>query len=288
MEDKINLFDYSINRMGRQMEISARRTQSITVESLPVKPGFKRMVVVSYDLPQPATTTLIVTDETAEIVTTWWAGHGERVCAPSTEKARTNPTYSLFADIASSFMSGEKVNTMHREFGIWSDNLDAIIDARIQALLPAVAHIDGAKLEGLADLLERKHTFTQAGSKLTIVNDGQVRNPEVQCLMSESIRRAHSRYHTGGLVSADAGLPPVFNKGHEPNKPDIAPNTMREFLVDFIAHSDATREALQERRHKAEESDKLLQMNSEPRWSKEIYDHSEMVIAAHRLLKVIP
>lgn len=153
--------------------------------------------------------------------------------------------YSMFADIVGSLFGADKANTMHREFAIWSDNLDKIIDTRVAESAPR-SYADWMKGEIEAGRVKSGKTFT-------LVDDGQVR------------KQIHAKA-----------------------KPDIAPNTMREFLVDFISHSDMVREALQERRHKADESDKLLQMTTAATWNHEIYTHSEMVIAAHRLLKVIP
>lgn len=202
--------------------------------------------------------------------------------------------YSLFADIVGALFGADKANTMHREFAIWSDNLDKIIDTRVAESAPR-SYSDWMKGEIEAGRVKSGKTFT-------LVDDGQVRNPEVQ----RSIANSLTKFHTGGPVPDAPPAPPtrfirddaapefpsmidrVRKQLHAQAKPDIAPNTMREFLVDFISHSDMVREALQERRHKADESDKLLKMTTAVKWNHEIYTHSEMVIAAHRLLKVIP
>lgn len=198
------------------------------------------------------------------------------------ETATRGATYSLFADIVGALFGADKANTMHREFAIWSDNLDKIIETSIKA--------------------------AKAPDRVIVVDDGQVRNPEVEKMMAHGLTMfpRNIRFASGGLVPAAPPAPPtryvrddaapefpsvidrMRKQLHAQSKPDIAPNTMREFLVDFISHSEMVREALQERRHKADESDKLLQTTTAATWNHEIYTHSEMVIAAHRLLKVIP
>lgn len=177
-------------------------------------------------------------------------------------------TYSLFADIVGALFGADKANTMHREFAIWSDNLDKIIDTRVKA-----------------------HATPD---RVIVVDDGQVRNPEVEKMVAQSIAN-NTRlacFHTGGLVNPGEDVPCVV-KGQA--KPDIAPNTMREFLVDFISHSTRVREALELRLEKGKRDDATALVESveqigaeEGIWNHEIYTHSEMVIAAHRLLKVIP
>lgn len=195
------------------------------------------------------------------------------------ETATRGAAYSLFADIVGALFGADKANTMHREFAIWSDNLDKIIETSIKV--------------------------SKSPDRMIVVDDGQQRNPEVQKMMAHGLTvfPRNIRFVSDRLVPDAPPAPPTryVRDDKEPEfpsvidrirkaqaKPDIAPNTMREFLVDFISHSEMVREALQERRHKADESDKLLQTTTAATWNHEIYTHSEMVIAAHRLLKVIP
>lgn len=226
------------------------------------------------------------------------------------DNARINPNYSLFADIVGSLFGADKTNTMHREFAIWSDNLDKIIDTRVSEVMKTQGQVavqnyeTWVKGEIAAGRLQGKMP-----DRVVVVDDGQVRDPAVQSSIAHGLTMfpRNIRFASGGLVPDAPPAPPTryIRDDKEPEFPSAIDrmrkqaqaqaNTVRELLVDLISHSTHVREALQLRLKKAEEEDaadacesvEMLGAN-ESFWTHELEKHDMMVIDARRLLQVIP
>lgn len=277
------------NAAGDTGEASVSKEALVRVDAIPVPQFGEGMHQVTFTFKNGFSNKYNVATADAERISEW--SKLAMTSAPSNNGA----TYSLFADIVGRLFGADEANNMHREFAIWSDNLDKIIDTRVAESAPR-SYSDWMKGEIEAGRVNSGKRFALVGddtpsTRVTFPKDVRfVSHRIVPPLPPEAPESPPTRYVRDDKKPE---FPSVIDRMRKQMQAEA--NTVRELLVDLISHSTHVREALQTRLAKAVEDDAAHACESvemlgatESFWTHELEKHDMMVVDARRLLQVIP